>query len=143
METHFLDANIPMYAGGRGGEFKEPCVRLLVAVADGRLDGRTDAEVLQEILHRFLAIGRREEGFMIFDDFARVLDGRTLGVEPADARLARELAARHPGVPARDLLHVAVCIRAGIRRIASFDTHFDRFREIERVDPRRLAASFP
>lgn len=141
MEPLFLDANVPMYAGGRESEFKVPCVRVLLAVAQGRVEAFADAEVLQEILHRFLALGRREEGFGIFDRFANILDGRTLPVEAADARKARDLAVRYPGVPARDLLHVAICLRAGIRRIASFDAHFDRFREVQRVDPRRFAAS--
>src|SRR4051794_33334127 len=56
--TLFVDANIPMYVVGAPHPNKDRAVAALeVAVARGeRLV--TDAEVLQEILHRYRAIGR-------------------------------------------------------------------------------------
>ena len=56
--------------------------------------------------------------------------------------LAAELADRHPGISARDLVHVAVMQRLGINRIISADTDFDRLEGIDRLDPaahRRMA----
>ena len=143
MSLVFLDTNVPMYAGGGESEFKGPCLGLLRAVAEGRLDARTDAEVLQEILHRFLALARRDQGYEIFDGFSRVMNGRILPVEAEDCRTARNFSVRYPGGSARDLVHLAVCIRAGLERVVSADKQFDRFREVERVDPRRLSAALP
>jgi uncharacterized protein len=35
--------------------------------------------------------------------------------------LARSLVERHPGLGARDLLHVACCTRRGVERVKTFD----------------------
>ena len=54
----FIDANVPIYAAGREHLYKQPCVRILRMVADNPQLFVTDAEVLQELLHRYLASGR-------------------------------------------------------------------------------------
>ena len=82
--------------------------RIILALAMGELDGVTDAEVFQEILYRYLHIGEGTRGFRIFDDFYRIMLGRTLSVEGDDARQARELAERYPGLSPRDLIHLAI-----------------------------------
>ena len=51
----FLDANVPIYAAGREHPLKAPCVRVLELAAERPYDFVTDAEVLQELLHRYLA----------------------------------------------------------------------------------------
>jgi predicted nucleic acid-binding protein len=55
-----IDSNIPMYLVGTPHPHKIDAQRLIErAIAEGeRLV--TDAEVLQEILHRYVAIGRRD-----------------------------------------------------------------------------------
>jgi predicted nucleic acid-binding protein len=62
-----LDANILMYAGGSSHPNKAPSLAFLERVALGELDACMDAEVLQEILHRYRAIGRWEDGRRVFD----------------------------------------------------------------------------
>ena len=42
-------------------------------------------------------------------------------VEVEDVLLARTLVDRHPGLGARDLLHLASCHRRDVRRIKTFD----------------------
>jgi len=42
-------------------------------------------------------------------------------VEVEDVDLARLLVDRHPGLGARDLLHVACCSRRNVTRIRTFD----------------------
>lgn len=39
------------------------------------------------------------------------------------------------GIPARDLIHVAVMQENGLRKIISTDTHFDQISEITRFAP--------
>ncbi len=53
-----LDANIFMYAGGASHPNKAPSLALLEGVARGEREAAVDAEVLQEILHRYRAIQR-------------------------------------------------------------------------------------
>ena len=42
-------------------------------------------------------------------------------VESEDVDLARALVASHPGLGARDLLHLACCTRRGVDRLKTFD----------------------
>jgi predicted nucleic acid-binding protein len=50
-----IDANIFMYAAGAEHPHKEPSRMFLEQVARGEVDAALDAEVLQEILHRYRA----------------------------------------------------------------------------------------
>ena len=54
----FIDANVPTYAARRDYPYKEPCARILRIPADGPKSFVTDSEVLQELMHRYLASGR-------------------------------------------------------------------------------------
>ena len=54
----FIDANVPIYAAGGDHPLKEPCARILRSVAEDPKPFLTDSEVLQELLHRYLALGR-------------------------------------------------------------------------------------
>ncbi len=141
MTAVFLDTNIPIYAATGEGPVREACVGVLRAVAGRRLDAWTDAETLQELLHRYLSLRRTREGFALFDDFAALMEGKVLPVEARDCRRARILAERYSSASARDLIHLAVCLSAGVRRVLSHDREFDRFEGIERVDPVRFAAT--
>ena len=61
--------------------------------------------------------------------------GRTLSVEGDDARQARELAERYPGLSPRDLIHLAIAQDHGISDIITADTGFDAVSEVRRLDP--------
>ena len=54
----FIDANIPIYAFGREHAHKKPCARILFMAAEQPRLFVTDAEVLQELLHRYLTSDR-------------------------------------------------------------------------------------
>ncbi len=134
----FIDANIPIYAAGRDHPYKEPCARVLRVLPDDPQSFVTDSEVLQEILHRYLASGRWALGREVVRAFAEAMRGRIVPVHGEDVILAVELADRHPGVSARDLVHTAVMQRVGVSRIISADTDFDRLDGIQRLDPARI-----
>ena len=51
----FIDANVPIYASGGDHPLKEPCAHILRGVAQDPRPFATDSEVLQELLHRYLA----------------------------------------------------------------------------------------
>ncbi len=131
----FIDANIPIYAAGREHPIKEPCTRILMLAAEHPQSFVTDAEVLQELLHRYLASGRWALGKEVLQAFAEVMHGRVEPVYESDVHAAADLADRHAGVSARDLVHAAVMERMGTDRIISADADFDRLPNVTRLDP--------
>ena len=128
----FVDSNIPMYLVGAAHPHKGDARRLLedVIAAGERLV--TSAEVLQEILHRYVAIDRREAIQPAFDALVGVVD-EVLDIGRRDVERARELVLGTPGLSARDALHAAVMQREGITRILSFDAGFDELPGITRL----------
>lgn len=56
----FVDSNIPMYLVGAARPHKTDAQWLLERAVTAGERLVTDAEVLQEILHRYVAIGRRD-----------------------------------------------------------------------------------
>ncbi|MFL5807489.1 MAG: type II toxin-antitoxin system VapC family toxin [Roseiflexaceae bacterium] len=70
---HFIDTNIPMYAVGAEHPLKKPCLAILEAVATGALTAVTDIEVLQEILHRYTALGSRTRAVEVVRLFLQVV----------------------------------------------------------------------
>jgi len=130
--TVFVDSNIPMYLVGASHPNKQLARQLLrAAIARGeRLV--TSAEVLQEILHRYVAIRRHEAIQPAFDALLEVVD-EVLAVTRADAERARDLVLTQPRLSARDALHAALMERSGIRRLISFDSGFDQVAGLTRL----------
>jgi predicted nucleic acid-binding protein len=135
MSSLFIDTNIPMYAGGTPHALREPCQRIIAAVAARRLDAVTDTEVFQEILHRYFHIGERDKGLQIFDQFFRIMAGRILPVADGDVHQARELSELYHRLSPRDLLHVAIMLRHDIPELLTADRGFEAVDGIHRVDP--------
>jgi len=127
-----VDSNVPMYLVGAEHPHKADARRLLerhIAALDRLV---TDAEVFQEILHRYVAIRRREAIDAAFEALGGITD-EVLPVELEDVEGARISLRAHPELSARDALHVAIMKRHGISRIMSFDTGFDAVEGIERI----------
>jgi predicted nucleic acid-binding protein len=127
-----VDSNIPMYLVGAAHPNKEAARRALEeAIAAGE-SMCTDAEVLQEILHRYVAIRRREEIDPAFDALLSIVDV-VYPIERSDVERARRLLRTTPTISARDAVHIAVMQARDIGRILSFDSGFDGIPGIERV----------
>jgi predicted nucleic acid-binding protein len=128
----FVDSNIPMYLVGADHPNKPAARRLLErAVAENDVLV-TDAEVLQEILHRYTAIGRRDAIGPAFDVILGVVDV-VHPIEIADVIRARRLVTSTPRLSARDGIHLAVMQRYDVGRVLSFDAGFDGIVGIVRV----------
>ena len=126
----FVDSNIPMYLVGSDHEHKAEARALLErAIADGETLV-TDAEVLQEILHRYSAIDRRDAIGPAFDALLGVVD-EVFPVERDDVERARRLLGA-TALSARDAVHVAIMRRRGVSRILTFDRGFDAIADIQR-----------
>ena len=100
----------------------------------GSVEAVIDAEVLQEILHRYHALKRWKEGRLVYDT-ARIVFPEVLAVTGGVMDRARRLMDEHSGLMARDALHVAVVAEYGLTSITSFDQDFDRVTGINRVEP--------
>jgi len=137
--TVFIDTAVVMYANGASHPLRDACRAIMIQVGDGQLEAVTSAEVVQEILHRFMAIRRPEIGIEIarvtMDVFAPVLP-----ITHAMMRRIPSLVARYPNLSARDLVHVATCIHEGIGEILTPDRGFDQVVEIRRIDPTDFAS---
>ncbi len=128
----FVDSNIPMYLVGAAHPHKADARRLLEAAVAGGERLVTDAEVLQEILHRYVAIDRREAIQPAFDTLLGVVD-EVYAVGLADVERAKAVLLGKRRLSARDALHAAVMAREGVKRIMSFDVAFDGLPGVERL----------
>ena len=128
----FVDSNIPMYLIGAPHPHKSEAQLLLERLVASGQRLVTDAEVLQEILHRYVAIGKREAIGPAFQLLLDVVD-EVLAIEKADVLRAGEIVQNRALLSARDSVHIAVMERHGIRSILSFDGDFDRWPGLKRI----------
>jgi len=75
----FIDTHIPIYAAGRPHPLREPCVEILSLVVATPHRFVTNAEVFQELLHRYLSIDGMFLGQEIIRSFGSLMHGR---IEP-------------------------------------------------------------
>ncbi len=129
-----LDANIFMYAAGTKHLHKAPSAMLLDRIAAGEVDAVVDAEVLQEILHRYRAIGRWVDGSQVFD-LARRIVPTVIPITGSVLDEARLVLDKHKTMMARDALHVAATRQARADAFCSFDRDFDVVKGFKRVRP--------
>lgn len=127
-----VDSNVPMYLVGAEHPHKHDAQRLLDQAISRRERLVSDAEVLQEILHRYHAIGRPDAIQPAFDALTGVVD-EVFPVEREDAESAKDILLGAYGLSARDALHVAIMERYEVSRIMTFDRRFDRYPGIERL----------
>jgi uncharacterized protein len=121
-----------MYLVGVPHPHKADAQRLLENLVSDRQRLVTDAEVLQEILHRYVAINRRDAIQPAFTALLGVAD-QVLPIDRATAERAKEIVMGHRQVSARDAVHLAVMEQHGIERILSFDSGFDGFPGVTRL----------
>lgn len=109
-----------MYAVGRPHPLRASARGFFIESIRDNTPLSTSVEVLQELVHAYLPVGRVD-----------TLDAATMlaassGVvvwplEEADVLLARQLYGRFSELGARDLCHLASCLRRGVREIKTFD----------------------
>ncbi len=127
-----VDANVPMYLVGARHPHKLDAQRLVETALSAGERLVTDAEVLQEICHRYAAITRREAIQPAFDTTLGLVD-EVLPVECADIEAAKDVVLRYASLSARDAVHAAIMGRHGIDRIMTFDRGFDILPGVERL----------
>ena len=119
----FVDTNVFIYAVGRPHPLRSTARDFFVKSNRDREPLCTSAEVLQELVHAYLPVGR----LRTLDAAMSLAVGMGVEVWPleeADVTLARQLHDRHPTLGARDLCHLASCRRRGVSKIMTFDQAF-------------------
>ncbi|WP_420449298.1 type II toxin-antitoxin system VapC family toxin [Candidatus Palauibacter sp.] len=116
----FVDANVFIYHVGRQHPLRREAREFIARslVRDDHLV--TSAEVLQELLNFYLKghrLSALDDAFML----AEACIDEVWAVEEADILTARNLANKHPGLDARDLVHLACCIRREPNDLMTFD----------------------
>ena len=121
-----------MYAAGAEHPHKAPSVAFLNRVASGEMDATINAEVLQEVLHRYRALNRWTDGQRVYD-LARKLFPDVLSITGEVMDEARQILAIDATLTARDAIHAAVVIVNRLDGICSVDNDFDRIAGCPRV----------
>jgi len=127
-----VDSNIPMYLVGAPHPHKSDAQRLLEKLVADRRRLVTDAEVLQEILHRYVAIDRRDAIQPAFDALLGIVD-HVFPIDRSAAERAKGIVLEHRRVSARDAVHLAIMEQHRIEQILTFDSGFDGFVGITRL----------
>lgn len=126
----FIDANVPMYLVGAHHPNRADAQRLLETAISARERLVCNVEVLREILHRYVAINRRDAIQPAFDALLGVVD-EVFPIELADVERAKTIV---QGLrSARDAIHLATMERHGVSRIMTFDTGFDSHPGVSRI----------
>jgi hypothetical protein len=121
-----------MYLVGAPHPHKGDAQRLLERLVSDRQRLVTDAEVLQEILHRYVAINRRDAIQPAYDALLGVVD-KVFPLDLTIAERAKEIVLGHRQMSARDAVHLAVMEQHDIGQILTFDAGFDGFPGIVRL----------
>lgn len=127
----FIDSNIPMYLVGAAHPNKQRAKELLDECFDAEERLVSDVEVLQEILHRFVSIGRREAIQPAFDVLTEIVD-ELFPLDAAVLESAKDIVLS-TALTARDSLHLAVMRHHSVGRILTFDGDFDRVPDLTRL----------
>ena len=132
--AYFLDTNVLMYAAGSEHPLREPCREALARAVDQEASLITDAEVLQEILHRYFSIGRPESARTVHHSAISLCD-EVLPVEERHTTRALALLLEHRALTPRDAIHVATMEFHGLEFLLSTDRDFDHLSQVDRIDP--------
>ncbi len=124
----FVDTNVFMYAVGKEHALKAQASEFFRASIHNRDQLCTSAEVLQELLHVYLA----ENRLPTFETAVRLIADLDMDVWPLeddDVYLAHQMHERFPTLQSRDLCHWASCQRRGIGDVKTFDSGFSSILE--------------
>jgi hypothetical protein len=135
MTRVFVDTNVLVYALGTEHPYREPCRAIVQLLADGRLQGETSVEVIQEVIHVRERRGMERSATLALGNEYLELFGAVHGFEPLDLERSMALLRTVAQLPPRDAVHAATAINRGIATILSADRHFDAIAGVERVDP--------
>lgn len=130
----FIDTNVFLYAIGSEHALKLPSIAVLRALEQGKIEGTTNTEVIQEVLYVLSRRGSRELASEVTRDLIDLFPN-LLPVTKPDLMVATTLYSNSPSLSARDVVHVATMRNNGLDTIVTADQGFEDIAGIRRVDP--------
>jgi len=118
----FIDSNVPMYLVGAAHPNRDRLASFIRSHPDELYV--TSAEVYQEVIHRYVAIDRRDaiaDCFRLLDDLVE----HVYSITREDIDTAHSIAKSQQRLSGRDCLHSAIMERYGLQRILTCDRDFE------------------
>ena len=116
----FVDTNVLMYAVGGVHPLRDDARRFFERQLERQTLLVTSSEVLQELLHAYLPVNRLSRLELALELVSTTVR-EVWSLEAEDVYLARSLIHRHPGLGARDLIHLATCRRRNAQQLKTYD----------------------
>ncbi len=117
----FVDTNVFIYHVGGEHSLRDEARELIIGSMERSQQLVTSAEVLQELLHVYIRTGRTEPNLSDAFTLVESCVSEVWPVEREDVYMARHLLTRYPGLEARDLVHLACCLRRRVRALFTLD----------------------
>ena len=127
-----VDSNIPMYLIGTEHPHKRDAQRRLERLISEERRLVTDAEVLQEVLHRYTAIRRPAAIPAAFETLLSIVE-EVFPITVEDVQRASEILLVTQGLSSRGALHLAIMEAHEVSTILSFDRGFDGYPGVSRL----------
>jgi uncharacterized protein len=129
-----VDTTVLVYAKGSEHSYRDPCRELIAAVADGRLQATTTAEVIQEFAHVRARRRTRADAAALARDYGELLAPLlAITAESLAAGLRLFESTEHLG--AFDAVLAAAAMDSGATALVSVDTQFAEVAALTHVIP--------
>lgn len=129
-----LDTTVLVYAKGADHPLRDPCRRLIDAIAQGELDATTTVEVIQEFVHVRAQRRERSDAVELGCDYADLL-APLLAVEDEQLRRGLSLFEHTEPLGAFDAVLAATALDAGATALVSADGAFAHVAGLHHVVP--------
>jgi predicted nucleic acid-binding protein len=131
--THFLDANVFVYAALHTGAEGDAARAALAKVVEGSWMGVTSSLVVDQVVWTVWKSTTREGGLEAGERIYTIPHLAVVGVGGRVPQRALALMRTHPLKP-RDAFHVATMQEEDLHTIVSADPDFDHVKEVRRID---------
>jgi uncharacterized protein len=129
-----LDTTVLVYAKGAGHPLRDPCRRLIEAIAERKLDATTTVEAIQEFVHVRAQRRKRSDAVTLGADYADLL-APLLTVEGEQLRRGLSLFERNDRLGAFDAVLAAAALDVGASAFVSADAAFASVASLPHVIP--------
>ena len=129
-----LDTTVLVYAAGAGHPLRDPCRRLIQAVAGGALEATTTAEVVQEFVHVRARRRPRDDAVELGVAYAELL-APLVTVTAEELRAGLRLYRETPEIGAFDAVLAAAAMSLNAAAVVSADRGFNAVRGLTHVVP--------
>lgn len=129
-----LDTTVLIYAKGSEHPLRGPCRDLIAAIADGRVEATTTAEVIQELTHVRARRHGRGDAAALGRDYAELLSP-LLAITRDDLVRGLSIFERSDRLGAFDAVLAASAAGAGATALVSADAAFSEVTDVPHVVP--------